>query len=121
MPRQEHARNCGNAPSCSSRPELAAAEHAAQAISGSARVLACSSRRTFPEGWGTQRIAFTRRLARAPIAVRETRALPGLSALHHSLLFSVAVTLRRKATPCWGSEVLAAAARLRTPAAHFVF
>jgi hypothetical protein len=35
-----------------------------------------------------------RRLARAPIAVREARALPGPNALHHSLLFSVAVTLR---------------------------
>src|SRR5881397_4028990 len=99
MPRQEHARNCVDAPSCSSQPELATAARAAQAISGSARVLACSSWRTFPEGWGTQRIAFTRRLARAPIAVRKARALPGLNALHHSLLFSVAVTLRRKATP----------------------
>src|SRR6266478_3762313 len=92
--RPEHARKCGNAPSCSSRPELATAEHAAQAISGSARVLACRLWQTFPEGWGTQRIAFTRRPARAPIAVREARALPGLNALHHSLLFSVAVTLR---------------------------
>src|SRR5437879_4869828 len=48
----------------------------------------------FPRRMGTQRIAFTRRPARAPIAVREARALPGLNALHHSLLFSVAVTLR---------------------------
>jgi hypothetical protein len=35
-----------------------------------------------------------RPLARAPFAVREARALPGLDALHYSLPFSVAVTLR---------------------------
>ena len=48
----------------------------------------------FPKTMGTQRIAFTQLLPRAAIAVREAHALPGLNALHHSLLFSVAVTLR---------------------------